>query len=111
MITGAHIIICSKEAEADRAFFREILNFPHVDVGHGWLIFRLPPAELRRGHGQVLCAAIARIWHDQIDAQQDQLAGHRLAFLQRAQARAEELIAALAAFSPTLLALADEVIE
>jgi hypothetical protein len=40
MITGAHIIICSKEAEADRAFFREILNFPHVDVGHGWLIFR-----------------------------------------------------------------------
>ena len=53
----------------------------------------------------------ARIWHDQIDAQQDQLAGHRLAFLQRAQARAEELIAALAAFSPTLLARADEVIE
>src|SRR4051794_21499161 len=102
MITGAHIIICSKEAEADRAFFREILNFPHVDVGHGWLIFRLPPAELRRG---------TRIWHDQIDAQQDQLAGHRLAFLQRAQARAEELIAALAAFSPTLLARADEVIE
>jgi hypothetical protein len=49
MIAGAHIIICSKEAEADRAFFREILNFPHVDVGHGWLIFRLPPAELRRG--------------------------------------------------------------
>jgi hypothetical protein len=49
MITGAHIIICSKEAEADRAFFREILNFPHVDVGHGLLIFRLPPAELRRG--------------------------------------------------------------
>src|SRR5262249_14050286 len=38
MITGAHIIICSKEAEADRAFFHEILNFPHVDVGHGWLI-------------------------------------------------------------------------
>jgi hypothetical protein len=35
MITGAHIIICSKEAEADRAFFREILNFPHVDVGRG----------------------------------------------------------------------------
>src|SRR5215475_6649999 len=53
MITGAHIIICSKEAEADRAFFREILNFPHVDVGHGWLIFRLPPAELRRTlHGR-----------------------------------------------------------
>src|SRR5262245_4332409 len=59
MITGAHIIICSKNAEADRAFFREILNFPHVDVRHGWLIFRLPPAELavhpaEKGGGQEL---------------------------------------------------------
>jgi hypothetical protein len=46
MITGAHIIIYSKNAEADRAFLRDTLNFPHADVGHGWLIFRLPPAEL-----------------------------------------------------------------
>jgi catechol 2,3-dioxygenase-like lactoylglutathione lyase family enzyme len=46
MITGAHITIYSKDAEVDRAFFREILNFPDVDAGHGWLIFRLPPTEL-----------------------------------------------------------------
>src|SRR5262245_7366489 len=110
MITGAHIILLQGSRSRSRVLPRDS-EFPHVDVGHGWLIFRLPPAELRRGHGQVLCTAIARIWHDQIDAQQDQLAGHRLAFLQRAQARAEELIAALAAFSPTLLARADEVIE
>src|SRR5262249_13203311 len=46
MITGAHSIIYSQDAEADRAFLRDVLNFPHVDVGHGWLIFQLPPGEL-----------------------------------------------------------------
>ena len=46
MITGAHSIIYSTDPEADRAFFRDVLKFPHVDVGHGWLIFGLPPAEL-----------------------------------------------------------------
>ena len=45
-ITGAHAIIYSKDAEADRAFLRDVLKFPHVDVGHGWLIFGLPPAEV-----------------------------------------------------------------
>ncbi len=45
MITGAHVIIYSKDAEADRNFFREVLKFPAVDAGHGWLIFALPPAE------------------------------------------------------------------
>ena len=46
MINGAHVIIYSKDAEADRDFFRDILRWPHVDVGHGWLILRLPPSEL-----------------------------------------------------------------
>jgi catechol 2,3-dioxygenase-like lactoylglutathione lyase family enzyme len=46
MIVGAHIIIYSRDAEADRAFFRDILRYPFVDAGHGWLIFALPPAEL-----------------------------------------------------------------
>src|SRR5450432_2326511 len=45
MINGAHIVIYSKDAEADRAFFRDILGFASVDAGHGWLIFRLPAAE------------------------------------------------------------------
>ena len=45
MISGAHIILCSKDAEKARAFFRDVLKFPHVDAGHGWLIFALPPAE------------------------------------------------------------------
>ncbi len=46
MINGAHVIIYSKDADADRAFFRDVLKFPNVDVGHGWLIFALPPAEV-----------------------------------------------------------------
>ena len=46
MITGAHAIIYSTDAEADRDFFRSVLKFPHVDAGDGWLIFALPPAEL-----------------------------------------------------------------
>jgi catechol 2,3-dioxygenase-like lactoylglutathione lyase family enzyme len=45
MINGAHVIIYSKDAEADRKFFRDILKFSAVDAGHGWLIFALPPAE------------------------------------------------------------------
>ena len=45
MISGAHVIIYTKNAEADRAFFRDILGFQSADAGHGWLIFALPPAE------------------------------------------------------------------
>ncbi len=46
MISGAHVIIYSKEPDADREFLREVLGLPHVDVGDGWLIFGLPPAEV-----------------------------------------------------------------
>jgi catechol 2,3-dioxygenase-like lactoylglutathione lyase family enzyme len=46
MITGAHAILYSRDAEADRAFIRDVLGFDSVDAGHGWLIFALPPAEL-----------------------------------------------------------------
>ncbi len=40
------MILYSADAEADRAFFRDVLKFPSVDAGHGWLIFALPPSEL-----------------------------------------------------------------
>ena len=46
MINGAHAIIQSTNADADRTFFRDILGLPHVDVGEGWLIFGLPPTEV-----------------------------------------------------------------
>ncbi|MET9692534.1 VOC family protein [Streptomyces sp. NPDC006514] len=46
MISGAHVILYSQDAEADRAFIRDVLDFPMVDAGGGWLIFKLPPAEV-----------------------------------------------------------------
>jgi len=46
MITGTHLILYSAKAEADKAFFKDVLQLTNVDVGHGWLIFGLPPAEI-----------------------------------------------------------------
>jgi catechol 2,3-dioxygenase-like lactoylglutathione lyase family enzyme len=46
VIIGAHALVYVKDAERTRAFFRDVLGFPHVDAGEGWLIFRLPPAEV-----------------------------------------------------------------
>jgi hypothetical protein len=46
MITGAHSIIYSSDAKADVEFFKNVLKFNNVDVGHGWLIFGLPPSEI-----------------------------------------------------------------
>lgn len=46
MINGAHIILYSRDAEADRRFLLDVLGLDHVDAGGGWLIFRAPPAEL-----------------------------------------------------------------
>jgi catechol 2,3-dioxygenase-like lactoylglutathione lyase family enzyme len=46
MMNGVHVIIYSKDLEADKAFFRDVLKFPHVDVGNGRLFFRLPPSDL-----------------------------------------------------------------
>jgi len=43
IIHGAHVIIYSKDADADRAFIRNVLRYLSVDAGHGWLIFALPP--------------------------------------------------------------------
>jgi catechol 2,3-dioxygenase-like lactoylglutathione lyase family enzyme len=45
VISGAHLVVYSKDAEADRVFFRDVLGFKSVDAGHGWLIFALPPGE------------------------------------------------------------------
>jgi catechol 2,3-dioxygenase-like lactoylglutathione lyase family enzyme len=46
MITGVHAIVFTRDADADRAFFRDVLDLRSVDAGGGWLIFALPPAEL-----------------------------------------------------------------
>jgi predicted enzyme related to lactoylglutathione lyase len=46
VIIGVHAIIFTRDAAADRAFLRDVLDLPSVDAGRGWLIFALPPAEL-----------------------------------------------------------------
>jgi catechol 2,3-dioxygenase-like lactoylglutathione lyase family enzyme len=46
MISGAHVMIFTKDEDADRAFFRDILEVECIDSGGGWLIFKLPPTEL-----------------------------------------------------------------
>jgi catechol 2,3-dioxygenase-like lactoylglutathione lyase family enzyme len=46
MITGAHVMLFSEDADADRVFLRDILGFRSVDAGGGWLIFKLPPTEV-----------------------------------------------------------------
>jgi hypothetical protein len=53
MIFGAHVILYSKDATADRNFFRDVLRYPAVDAGNDWLIFALPPAELAVHPAQV----------------------------------------------------------
>jgi hypothetical protein len=46
MISGAHFLLYSKDPEADRAFLKTVLEFPSIDLGEGWLLFALPPAEM-----------------------------------------------------------------
>ena len=46
MISGAHVMIFTRDEEGDRAFLRDVLEIPCIDAGGGWLIFKLPPTEL-----------------------------------------------------------------
>jgi len=46
MLFGAHILLYSDDAEADRGFLRDTLGLAGIDVGRGWLIFALPPSEV-----------------------------------------------------------------
>jgi predicted enzyme related to lactoylglutathione lyase len=45
-INGTHVLLYTSEPEAVRAIFRDVFGYEHVDAGHGWLIYKLPPAEL-----------------------------------------------------------------
>ena len=78
MINGAHLLLYSRDPEADREFFREVLNFPAVDVGGGWLIFALPPTEagihpgddsnVQRHADRELLGAVLYLMCDNLDA-------------------------------------------
>ena len=78
MITGAHVLIYTTDPEADRAFFRDVLEFRGVDIGHGWVIFKLPPSELachpgdgefaQRHAGHVMPGALVYLMCDDLHA-------------------------------------------
>jgi hypothetical protein len=78
MITGAHLLIHSTDPDADRAFFRDVLQLRSVDAGQGWLIFALPPAEVgihpaeeapvRKHAGQNLAEAVLYLMCDDLGA-------------------------------------------
>ncbi|MGZ4845103.1 MAG: VOC family protein [Candidatus Angelobacter sp.] len=78
MIIGAHFLLYSKDPEADRAFFRDVLEFRSIDVGGGWLIFAMPPAEAgihpsdgefsQRHAGHGLLGAVLYLMCDDLDA-------------------------------------------
>lgn len=79
LTTGIHLIIYSKDSEADKVFFRDVLKLTNVDVGHGWLIFGLPPSELAvhpsddNGHHEIYLMC------DDIKAFVQQIAKHKIA--------------------------------
>ena len=84
MITGAHVLFYSTDADADRAFLRDAFEFPSVDAGGGWLIFALPPAEAavhpagaRFGmeeHGKSMLGSILYLMCDDVEAEIARLA-------------------------------------
>jgi hypothetical protein len=89
MIAGTHILLNSENAEADRAFFRDILGFQSVDAGHGWLIFAVPPTEAaihptekagsrETADGQSLLGAVVYLMCDDLDAEIKRLSAKKV---------------------------------
>jgi hypothetical protein len=72
MIFGAHVIVFSTDAEADRAFFADTLGFPSVDAGGGWLVFELPPGEAAVHPADEPGCALYLMCHD-LDAEMQRL--------------------------------------
>lgn len=76
MINGVHTILYSSDPDADRDFLRNVLHLTHVDVGHGWLIFGLPPSEIAVHPAETsgkmelyfMCADIGRFMEQMADA-------------------------------------------
>ncbi len=75
MVFGAHLVLYSKDAEADRRFLSEKLSMESVDAGHGWLIFALPPAEVAV-HPAESPGVELYLMCDDLEAEMDRLADH-----------------------------------
>ena len=80
MIRGAHVILYSSDAEADRAFLQDLLGLPHVDAGGGWLILQLPPAEVAVHPAGSSGAVELYLVCDDVDATVAELSARGVAF-------------------------------
>lgn len=79
LISGAHVMIFSRDEDADRAFLRDVLEIPCIDSGGGWLIFKLPPAELGVHGGDNNDVHQLYLICDNLDAAVETLAGKGVA--------------------------------
>jgi catechol 2,3-dioxygenase-like lactoylglutathione lyase family enzyme len=73
MVFGAHVVVFSSDADADRTFFADVLGFDSVDAGGGWLIFELPPAEVAVHPAESPGCALYLMCHD-LEAEMQRLA-------------------------------------
>jgi hypothetical protein len=80
MIRGAHVILYSSDADADRAFLRDVLDLPNVDAGGGWLIFRLPPSEVAVHPAEASGAAELYLVCDDVEETVADLGGRGVVF-------------------------------
>jgi catechol 2,3-dioxygenase-like lactoylglutathione lyase family enzyme len=92
MLIAAHFLLYSKDPEADRAFFRDVLGFPFVDAGHGWLIFKLPPSEAAFHPAEsekpdLFPGATLYLMCDDLKVQMDQLRAKGVKFTKPEEAR------------------------
>ena len=87
MIFGAHVVLFSKDAEADRAFFRDVLGLKSVDAGRGWPIFALPPAEAAFHPSESNGPHELFFMCDDLAAEMRSLAGKNVAFSEIQEAR------------------------
>jgi len=78
MLIGAHAIIYSTKPDADRDFLRDVLKLSHVDVGHGWLIFGLPPSEIAVHPSETSSAHEIYLMCDDLDAFVAEMGGRNI---------------------------------
>ena len=79
------MVIYTRDAEADRAFFRDVLGWPHADAGHGWLVFQAPPAEVACHPTDGEPAHELMLMCDDLDATTAELAGRGVEFTRAVQ--------------------------
>jgi len=87
MIFGSHMVVYSKDADADREFFRDVLGLSSVDAGHGWLIFALPPSEAAFHPAETSGAAELYFVCDDLAGEMRDLASKGVAFSEVEEAR------------------------